>query len=74
MDINSGARRVADNVSAAIAAHPATLATVAHAADIDQDDLSARLHGGAALTVNDLIRVGGFLRIRPARFMEGAAA
>jgi hypothetical protein len=74
MDIKLGARRVADNVRAVISAHPASLAMVAEAADMQEVDLIARLSGDEALTVNDLVRVGGFFRTSPARFMEGASA
>lgn len=71
MDKNSE-RRVAGNVAALIAHHPLT--TVAQAADMREEDLDARLKGVASFTVNDLVRVGGFLRVSPARFMEGLHA
>lgn len=74
MDINKGARRVADNVRSAISSHTAPLAMVAEAADMREVDLIARLNGDADFTVNDLMRVGGFLRTRPAAFMKGASA
>ena len=44
------------------------------AADMREEDLKARLNGDTAFTVNDLVRVGGFLRLSPARFMEGLHA
>ncbi|RLK47653.1 hypothetical protein [Microbacterium telephonicum] len=71
MDINSE-RRVAANVAALISTHPLT--TVAQAADMREEDLNARLHGHASFTVNDLVRVGGFLRLPAAQFMEGLTA
>ncbi|QOC26083.1 hypothetical protein [Microbacterium hominis] len=71
MDTNSE-RRVAANIAALISPYPLT--TVAQAADMREEDLNARLHGDAPFTVNDLVRVGGFLRISPARFMEGLHA
>lgn len=63
---------MAANVAALIARHPLT--TVAQAADMREEDLDARLTGDASFTVNDLVRVGGFLRVSPARFMEGLHA
>jgi len=74
MDINLRARRVAGNVRAAVLAHPAPLASIAEAADMAEVDLQSRLNGDADFTVNDLVRVGGFLRCSPAVFMEGATA
>ena len=71
MGINSE-RRVAANVAALISNH--SLTTVAQAADMHEEDLDARLNGDAPFTVNDLVRVGGFLRVSPARFMEGLTA
>lgn len=71
MGINSE-RRVAANVAALTSNHPLT--TVAQAADMHEEDLNERLHGDTPFTVNDLVRVGGFLRIPAARFMEGLTA
>ena len=65
-------RRVAANVAAHTSAYPLT--TVAQAADMREEDLKARLNGDTPFTVNDLVRVGGFLRLSPARFMEGLHA
>ena len=72
MDIRKAAARVATNVRTAATAHPLT--TVAQAADMQEVDLNARLQGDEDFTVNDLLRVGGFLRVRPAAFMEGVTA
>ncbi len=72
MDIPTAARRVTANVRAAVLAHPAPLASIAQAADMGEVDLQSRLNGDEDFTVNDLIRVGGFLRSEPADFMEGA--
>ncbi|WP_405373352.1 MULTISPECIES: hypothetical protein [unclassified Microbacterium] len=74
MDITPGSRRVADNVRAAIHSHPASLASIAQAADMREVDLQSRLNGDTDFTVNDLVRVGGFLRCAPADLMEGATA
>lgn len=71
MDIRSE-RRVAANVATLISPYPLT--TVAQAADMHEEDLTARLNGDESFTVNDLVRVGGFLRLSPARFMEGLPA
>ncbi len=71
MDMRSQARRVAANVAAAISGLP--LASVAEAADMHEDDLMSRLNGDEDFTVNDRVRVGGFLRSPAARFMEGVA-
>lgn len=71
MDIHSE-RRVAANIATLISPYPLT--TVAQAADMREEDLNARLNGDASFTVNDLVRVGGFLRLSPARFMEGLPA
>lgn len=64
---------MAANVAAAISNNNFSLDTVAQAADIHVVDLESRLEDGD-FTVNDLVRVGGFLRIPVARFMEGTAA
>jgi len=74
METDPEARRVTANVRAAIHAHPASLASIAEAADMGEVDLQSRLNGDVDFTVNDLVRVGGFLRSRPALFMEGATA
>ena len=73
MDITKPRRRVAANVAAALSAANTPLGTVAEAADMREVDLESRLNGDADFTVNDLMRVGGFLRVAPARFMEGTA-
>lgn len=49
-------------------------ATLAQAADTDVDTLTARLEGRDELTVADLIGVGGFFRIHPSEFLNGAPA
>lgn len=74
MDISTGTRRVKDNVRTAVLSHPASLASIAEAADMPEVDLKSRLSGDEDLTVNDLVRVGGFLRCAPALFLEGADA
>lgn len=47
---------------------------LAQAADIPGDVLEARLCGRDELTIADLVNVGGFLRLKPTSFMEGASS
>ena len=65
---------VAQNVSDAIAAAELSPSVVAEAADLTLPELEARLVGDVDFNVPELVRVGGFLRIRPSAFMEEVAA
>lgn len=65
-------QEVARNVDSAAAASKCSKESVARAADITGSDLDSRLAEG--LTVVELVRVGGFLRIRPSAFIEGISA
>ncbi|MGX9349217.1 hypothetical protein [Microbacterium sp. KNMS] len=47
--------------------------SVAKAADITDLELVDRLHGRADFQLEELVRVGGFLRVPVTRFMEEAA-
>ncbi|MGO3650463.1 hypothetical protein [Agrococcus casei] len=47
--------------------------SVAQAADITSSDLNERLSGRSAFQVDELVRVGGFLRIPTTHFIKEAA-
>ena len=66
------ARSVAQSVSAAIEAAGVSTSVVAQAADLTVPALEARLVGDVEFNVTDLVKVGGFLRIRPQQFLGAA--
>lgn len=66
------ARSVAQSVSAAIEAAGVSTSVVAQAADLTVPALEARLVGDVEFNVTDLVKVGGFLRIRPQKFLGAA--
>lgn len=64
---------MAQNVASAIQAAGVPVDVVAQAADLSVPEMNARLSGAADFTSTDLVKVGGFLRIRESVFMEAAA-
>jgi hypothetical protein len=48
--------------------------TLAQATDIHLPDMESRLDGTSDLTLSELVRVGGFLRLRPDNLLKGAGA
>lgn len=67
MDASRRAAQVARNCREAASGVP--IATLAQAADTDEDALAARLDGRDEINVADLIGVGGYLRINPTDFL-----
>ncbi len=63
---------IARRVSSAIEARGLSVHSVAHAADITTPDLLDRLSGRSEFPVDELVRVGGVLRVPVARFLEAA--
>lgn len=64
---------IARRVNLAISEAGYDVHTVAQAADITPVELDDRLHGRAEFKLDELVRVGGFLRIPATRFLEVAA-
>lgn len=73
MDRNRITRVIARNVAAAIAAAGLPVPVVAQAADITTLQLTDRLTGRVEFQYDELVRVGGFLRLPDHRFLEEAA-
>ena len=70
----SDAASVAQHVYDAIQASGVPADFVAEAADLTPEDLKARLAGDVDFDLPELVKVGGFLHIRPSAFLNGAAA
>jgi hypothetical protein len=64
---------IARRVNLAISEAGLDVHSVAQAADITTVELVDRLHGRVDFQLDELVRVGGFLRIPVTRFMEVAA-
>ena len=64
---------VAQNVSDAIVAAAVPASVVAQAADLTVLEFNARLAGVTDFNSTELVKVGGFLRIRPSEFLGAAA-
>lgn len=73
MDRNSTTNLIARRVSEALLASGADLPTLAEAADITTEDLNDRLNGRVEFQVDELVRVGGFLRSPITELLGGAA-
>ena len=73
MDRNRITLAIARRVNLAIREAGCDVQSVAQAADITTIELSARLQGRVEFRPDELVRVGGFLRIPAERFMEEAA-
>lgn len=65
---------VAGNIADAMDAQHVTVPSVAEATHIPVSDLEARLSGEVEFKFSEVVSVGGFLRLSPATFFEGAAA
>lgn len=74
MDAKRRAAQVVANVRDAVNASGVPIPKLAQAADIPSDVLDARLGGRDELTISDLVNVGGFLRVKPTSFLEGATS
>lgn len=72
MDASRRAAAVTATVREAVIASGVPTNTLALAADIPSDVLTARLAGREELTISDLVSVGGFLRLQPTSFLKGA--
>jgi len=73
MDAQTITARTAKRLRSAIAQAGATTATVAEATDMDPTDLSNALHARRALTVPELLHVGGFLHVAPESLLGAAS-
>lgn len=73
MTKNLAQATVARRVNLAISEAALDALSVAQAADITTFELEDRLHGRAPFQLDELVRVGGFLRIPVSRFLEEAA-
>jgi hypothetical protein len=72
MDRNPITASIARRVSRAIDELGLSVQSVAHAADITTPDLLDRLQGRVEFPVDELVRVGGVLRVPVAQFVEAA--
>lgn len=73
MDRNQITIAVARRVNLAICEAGSDAPSVAQAADMTTVELVDRLHGRAEFQLDELVRVGGFLRVPVTRFVEEAA-
>ncbi|MDQ0726851.1 hypothetical protein [Microbacterium sp. W4I20] len=73
MDRNQINSDIARRVNSAICEAGADVRIVARAADITISELDDRLNGRAEFQIDELVHVGGFLRIPATRFMKEAA-
>lgn len=73
MDRNPITLAVARRVTLAISEAGSDVHSVAQAADITDSQMEDRLNGRVEFRLDELVRVGGFLRIPATRFMEVAA-
>lgn len=73
MNRNLAKATIARRVNSAIRDAGVDATTVAQAADITTHDLNDRLTGRVDFQIDELVRVGGFLRIPATRFMEVTA-
>lgn len=73
MDRQATGIGIARRVDLAISEAGFDLNTVAQAADITTPELEDRLSGRVDFQLDELVRVGGFLRTPVTRFMEEAA-
>lgn len=73
MDRQATGIGIARRVDLAISEAGFDLNTVAQAADITTPQLEDRLSGRVDFQLDELVRVGGFLRTPVTRFMEEAA-
>lgn len=74
MNRRRAAEAVAANLRTAIESANQPINTVAQAADMTTTELSNRLQGREEITLGDLVRVGGFLRIPAHELMTGVQA
>lgn len=65
--------KVAANISQAILSAGTDTSTLASAANMDAAELEARLNSEADLSVGELFRVGGALRVSARSLLKGAA-
>ena len=73
MDRNQITLAIARRVNLAISEAGSDVHSVAHAVDITAPELEDRLSGRVDFQLEELVRVGGFLRTPVTRFMEEAA-
>lgn len=73
MDMQTDTTRIARRVRSAIAERGADVSFVADAADITTRQLEDRLSGRVEFQLDELVGVGGFLRIPTRHFMEALA-
>lgn len=73
MDRNLAKIAIARRVTLAIREAGSDVHSVAQAADITTVEMEDRLNGRADFHPDELVRVGGFLRIPVTRFVEVAA-
>ena len=73
MTKNLAQATIARRVTLAIREAGVDAASVARAADITSSDLSDRLNGRSTFQADELVRVGGFLRIPTTHFIKEAA-
>lgn len=74
MERRTYAESVTANVQAAIDNSGATPAEIAEATDINPSVLEERLANKSPFEIEELVVVGGFLRVSPTQFLGGAAA
>lgn len=65
---------VAANITAAMKTSGVSVEHLSEATDIHLPELEKRLDAKAAFSVPELVRVGGFFRIRTSDLLEGAGA
>lgn len=73
MTNNLAKATVARRVSLAVSEAGSDVHSVAQAADITTSELEDRLRGRVDFQLDELVRVGGFLRIPVSQFLEEAA-
>lgn len=74
MDRRRVSERVAENISRSILVAGADTSHIARAARMDAAEFSARLSSGADLTLGELVRVGGALRVSPGSLLTEVTA
>lgn len=72
MDRRTAAEGIARNIETAAAAAGVPLPSVSQATDVPMSSLLAH-PSGPELSVNDLVAVGGLLRVSPAALLEVAS-
>lgn len=73
MDRRAATDQIAANVRAAVTRVGAPTQSISEATGIPVDDLTSRLSGEEELTVDQLVNVGGFLRV-PASLLTAVSA